>query len=197
MFNRILPLLLTSGSFMAGRAHPERDIFRLHRLFDHRQEMLAQLRQVNLVAQRCTECCYRAGSIILTAIEAMIDDGLNAVTQRLEDGRNHQGGDHDGNVAIGVDDAAQEGLQSDDAAEVNQGQYDCERAIDQRAIDEQVDVVESIAQNREPYGERDQEQGGGPDDKSNNKFTKSIYVYSGWDQVRDDQNAEYHTECYR
>src|SRR5260370_41853982 len=136
--------------------------------------MLAQLCQINLVTQGRAERRYRASRIILAAIEAAVDDGLNAMTKGLEEGRNDQGGDHNGSTVIGVDDAAQEGLQPDDAAKVYQDQYGCERAIHQRAVDQQVDVVEPIAQNREPDGERGQKQGGWPKGKSNKKTTECI-----------------------
>ena len=51
-----------------------------------------------------------------------------------------------------------------DEAKVDQGQDGSQAAIHQRAIDQHIDVVQSIAQNREPNGERNQEQGDGPDD---------------------------------
>src|SRR5229473_3373783 len=66
---------------------------RLHRLLDHRQEMLTQLRQINLVAKCGAKGPYRASSIILASVEAPIDDLLNTVTQGLEERSDGQRGD--------------------------------------------------------------------------------------------------------
>ena len=91
------------------------------------------------------------------------------MAQGLENRRNSQCRNYDGDIVILADDPTEQVLQGKDKTKVDQGQQDRQRAIHQRAINQQIDVVEPIAQNREPNGERDQEQGGGPDDKSNNK----------------------------
>ena len=47
-------------------------------------------------------------------------------------------------------DQVKERLQSDHQAKVDQGEYTCHRAIQQNMVDQHVDVVQSIPQNREP-----------------------------------------------
>jgi hypothetical protein len=66
-------------------AQPQRDMCWLHRLLDHREEVLAQLRQVHLAAQRGAESRHRASGIILAPVEAPVDDGLDAMAQGLEE----------------------------------------------------------------------------------------------------------------
>ncbi len=51
----------------------------LHRLLDHRNEMLTQLRQIDLIAQDRTEGRHRASSIILAPVEATVNDPLNTM----------------------------------------------------------------------------------------------------------------------
>ena len=81
------------------------------------------------------------------------------MAQRLEERSNSERRDHDGDIVILVDDPSEQVLQGKNETKVDQSQQNRQRAIDQRAIDQHVDIVESIAQNREPNGERDQEKG--------------------------------------
>ena len=67
--------------------------------------------------------------------------------------------DHDSYRVILVEQSLEQCLQSENEAKVQQGEQSRQGAIHQRAVDQQVDVVESIAQNREPDREWDQEQG--------------------------------------
>src|SRR5260370_25195187 len=134
----------------------------LHRLLDHCYEMLAQLRQINLVAKCGTESRHRASSIILATIEATIDDGLDAMAQGLEESCNDERRDHDSDRVILVEHALEQRLQRNNEAKVQQGEQNRQAAIHYGAVDQHVDIVKSIAQNREPNGERDQEQGDGP-----------------------------------
>jgi len=80
------------------------------------------------------------------------------MAQRLEESRNHECGGDDGYVVCLIDEAAQEVLESNDQAEIYQSQRGGERPVDQRAIDEHVDVPQPSAQHGEPKRERDQEQ---------------------------------------
>src|SRR5713226_3881175 len=65
---------------------PERDMCWLHRLLHHGQQVIVQLVQVHLLAQRGTVGCHDLGGVILAAIEAPINDALNALAQWLEQG---------------------------------------------------------------------------------------------------------------
>ena len=78
---------------------------RLHRLLNDSQQLLAQLIQVNFLAQRSTEGSHDLCCIILATIEATINDILEALSQWLEEGRDGQRGDDDGDAAILADDA--------------------------------------------------------------------------------------------
>src|SRR5215472_7794421 len=74
-------------------SEPERDMRRLHRLVDHRQQMFAQLRQIYLLAQGSAEGGQRLLSVILAPIKAAIDQLLEATPHRQEEGKNCQRGD--------------------------------------------------------------------------------------------------------
>jgi len=69
-----------------GAAQPERDVRRLHCLLHRGLQLFAQLVQVHLLAKRCTEGCHDLGAVILAAIEAPINNALNALAQGLEQG---------------------------------------------------------------------------------------------------------------
>ena len=61
-----------------------------------------------------------------------------------------------------------EGLQSEDEAKVDESQGSCQRTVNQRAIDKNIDIPEPGAQDGEDNGERDekyQEVGGSEDDQ--------------------------------
>src|SRR5712692_1577387 len=143
---------------------------RLHGLLDHRHEMLTQLRQINLIAKCGTESRHRASSIILAAIETTIDDGLDAMAQGLEESSNEEGRDHDSDRVILVEHPLEQRLQHKNEAKVKQGEQSSQAAIHKGAVDEHVDVVESIPQDREPNGERDQKYGD-PEDESKDHST--------------------------
>ena len=98
--------------------------------------------QVHLLAQRCTVGCYDLGGIVLAAIETAVNDGLNAMTEGLEEEKNDQGGDNNGNITVLVDDCSKQVLQGKDEAEIDHGQQSGQTAIDQCAIDENVDIIE-------------------------------------------------------
>ena len=57
----------------------------LHRFLHHGQQLLAQMVQVNLVAQRCAESGQNLGGVILAAIEALVNDRLDTLAQGLSD----------------------------------------------------------------------------------------------------------------
>ncbi len=126
---------------------PQRDIRGLHGLLHHRDQVLAQLRQIDLITQGGTEGRHRASSIILAPVEATVDDRLEAPSQWLEQGGNDEGRDHDSDRVILVEHPLEQRLQSNNEAKVQQGQQSSQAAIHQCAIDQHVDIVESIPQN--------------------------------------------------
>ena len=78
------------------------------------------------------------------------------MAQWLEERRNHEGRDHDGNSVILVEHALKQGLQRKNEAKVEQSQDHGQVAIHQRAIDNDVNVVEPVAQQCDPDGEGDE-----------------------------------------
>ncbi len=173
-------------------AHPQRDMRRLHRLLNDRHQVLAQVLSDPPHCAACAKGGQRASRIILAAIEAAIDEGLDAMAQGLEERRNDEGRDHDSDRVILVEQPLEQRLQRNNEAKVQQGEQSRQAAIHQRTVDQHVDIVESIAQNREPNGERDQEKGDGEDDNTNtivNRFPQRIIVVDGWDEYGYDEYA--------
>ena len=62
-----------------GFAQPQCDMRWLQRLFNHRQQLLAQSIQIDLITQRCAENSKSASGVILATIEAAFPDGITAV----------------------------------------------------------------------------------------------------------------------
>jgi len=120
----------------------------LHRLRDSRNQVLMQLAQIHLIAQRSTERCQGFGSVILATVEATIDELLDAMTQGLEYGGNDQRGGDDGNIVRPANKSLEEDLQHDDQAKVDQGKNSGQRAVDQGSADYDIDIVEPIAHDR-------------------------------------------------
>ncbi len=61
---------------LAARGHvaqPDREVFRLHRLVDHREQPLPQRFPVDFIARGRTEALERARSVILAPVEATVD----------------------------------------------------------------------------------------------------------------------------
>jgi len=110
----------------------------VHGLLHHDEQFLPQLIQVHFLAQLGTEGCQRLGCIILATIEAQVNDRLNASTQGLEEGGNHQGrGDNeDGLIPCLPGHHMTEGLQGKDETKVEQSKQSCQGAIDQRTLDQ-------------------------------------------------------------
>src|SRR5438874_2488149 len=146
-------------------AQPERDMTGLHRFIDDREQILAQLAQVNFIPQRCAERLQRFSSIILATIETSVDDGLNASSQGLEESRNGEGRDHKGDGRLGelAGEQAYQRAETDDQTNVDQSQQDCERAIDQRTIDHNINIPQPRAQNGN--GEKNGDNGEGHAEK--------------------------------
>ena len=141
------------------------------------------MRQLNLVAKCGTEGRHRASSIILAAVEATIDDGLDAMAQRLEESRNDKRRDHDSDRVILVEQPLEQRLQRNNEDKVKQSEQSRQAAIHQGAVDQYVDIVEPVPQNREPNGERDQEKGDVEEDITNhysvNRLPQSILGFGG------------------
>src|SRR5256885_13395187 len=115
---------------------------RLYRLLHDCQQMLAQGCQVHFMAQGGTESRHRASSIILAAIETVVDDGLEAMAQGVEERSDGQrrGNNDDWRLRGLPGELAHKRLETNYETDVDQGQQDRQRAIDQRAVDQHIDI---------------------------------------------------------
>src|SRR5436190_16993291 len=95
----------------------------LHRLLDHRNQLLTQLAQVHLTTQHRAECGNCSSSIILASIEALVNDRLDATSQRLEESCDYERRDDNGHIVILLNDATQEILQEQNTADIQERQY--------------------------------------------------------------------------
>ena len=111
-------------------------------MVDYRQQLGGQRVQVHLVAEPAAERGDRAGGVIAAAVEAAVDQGLDAAAGWLEHCRYRQGrGRHD---QAGV--AAQQLPKPQHDRGVGASQQDREQQVGERAADDAVQVVEAIAQ---------------------------------------------------
>ncbi len=65
-------------------AQPQRDVGGLHRLPYHSHEIVSQRLQVRLVSQLLREPLKSLRGVVLAAVEAAVDDGLDASPQGVE-----------------------------------------------------------------------------------------------------------------
>ena len=84
---------------------------------------------------------------------------LDASAQGLEERGDRECRDHDGDIVLLVDDPPEQVLQSKDEAKVDQGQDSGQGAIDQRAVNDDIDIVQAVAQDRNAKREWDEERG--------------------------------------
>src|SRR6266568_5298437 len=126
---------------------------RLHRLLDHCHQLLTHLAQVDFMAQCGTERLQRFGSVILATVEATVNELLDPPAEWLKQGSNGKGGTDNRHTVCLTDEAAQEELQPNDEAEVDQSEQGGHSAIDQCPVDEEVNVVQPRSQNGD--GERE------------------------------------------
>ena len=68
---------------LAGR-EPERDMRRLHGGIHRRHQLIGHLAQINVAAQCGAEGGDGLGSVVFVAVEAAVNEGLEAAAQRLE-----------------------------------------------------------------------------------------------------------------
>src|SRR5207245_9040352 len=114
--------------------------------------------------------------IILAAVEAAVDGRLNAALQGLDESGNSQGRANDSElVRLSLaGQLIQEVLQGDNGDEIHQAEDARQRAVDEGAIDEHIDVPEPVAQHGEAERERDEEHGqvgGGEGEGADNRWS--------------------------
>src|SRR3712207_6797655 len=150
MLVRLLTLRASIGT------QPQRDVDRLYRLPYHPYHLAGQLIQVCLVPELGREDFYDLGRVVLPAVEAHVNERLDAPPQGIEQRRYHEGGGYYGQLRLLL--LSGEGpkyrLGRRHAADVDPCEQDGERAVDQGAVYHHVYVVEAVAQNRDADGGR-------------------------------------------
>src|SRR2546421_8245528 len=121
----------------------------LHRLVDHYQQLFAQLVQINFTAQGSAKGSQRLLRVILMSIETAINEVLNSVAQGLNESSYCQCRDHNNHRLRSLPrEQPDEALQSEDEAHVERYQDACQQDVYQRAIDQNINIVQTIAQDR-------------------------------------------------
>src|SRR5690349_10811433 len=119
--------------------------------------MLAEAGQFDFLAQRGGEGIQRFSGVVLAAVEAAVNQRLDATAQGLEERGDEQGGGDNGKLGVSGE-VAEQGLQADDSGEIEGGEHAGKQAIHQHAVDDDVNVVELRAQNGDADGYWDGEQ---------------------------------------
>ncbi len=171
--------------WLAG-TKPEREMSGLHGLAYHDQQLLIQLVQIHLLAKRLTEACQDLGRVILAAIKPSIHHLLHAPAQGLEQRGDDQGGDDQHHCVVRTEQAGQQVLPTEDEPEVDNQQARGEQAIDQRAINQHIDIVEAISQHGDACRDRNTDHG---------KIEERARAATGKCEYRD-ENHEEHEDAY-
>src|SRR5215212_1010528 len=136
------------------RAQPQRDVGWLHGLPHDPDEIAAQGVEVRLVSELGREALQRLPRVVLAAVEASINERLDAAPQRVEQGGYRQGGGHHHELGFLAGQSAEEQLEHEDAAEVEAREHRGERSVDEGTVYDEVYVVEVVAQDRYAHRNR-------------------------------------------
>src|SRR5215211_1678832 len=152
---KVLMCLLALRSPRVGM-QPQRDVRGLHRLPYHPHQILLQRLEVRLVPQLDGEGFQGLPGVVLAAVEAAVNEGLDAPTHRVEERRYREGGDHHGQLRLLLlsGEEAENCLYRRHAPEVDGEKRRRKRPVDEGAVDDDVYVVEPIAKNGYPHGDR-------------------------------------------
>ncbi len=140
-----------------GLAQPQRDVRRLHGLLDHGQEVVRERAEIDVVPQARREVLERFGRVVFVAVETAIDRALDPAAERLKQRRDRQCRHDQRQRGALRRECTGDLLQQDYAPEVDGAKYGRERAVDQRTIDDDVDIEEPVAQNGDGERERERE----------------------------------------
>ena len=122
--------------------------------FTTRSRSAAQLVEVDLPAQPCAERLQRALGVVAAPVEAAVDEALDARAQRQEERRDDErrGGDREVRAAR---ERREHRLPREHEPRIREPEQHGERAVDERARDQQVDVEEPVAEDRDRDRHRD------------------------------------------
>src|SRR4051812_37183391 len=98
------------------------------------------------VSEPQRERFQRIPRVVLAAVKAPVDEGLDAPSQRVEQGGDSQGGDDHGELGkpFLAGNGAEERLDRHDAAEVDQRERDRKGPVDEGTVYDYVYVVEAV-----------------------------------------------------
>src|SRR5215217_5352214 len=128
------------------RAQPHRDVGWLHGFPYDPYELASKGVEVRLVSELGREALQRLYRIVLPTVEAAVDKALDAAPGRVEQGGYRQGGGHDHELGTLAGQGAEEQLEHDDAAEVEDREHRGEQAVDEGTVYDEIYVVEVVAQ---------------------------------------------------
>ena len=126
----------------------------LQRPADDFAELGAERLELDLPSQAGAECLERAGGVDLRAVEAAVDERLDPPPGGAEKGGDGEGRSGDGEL-VPLCEGAERGLEPDDDAEVEARERCGQEAVDERAVDDPVDLVQAVAEDRDPGSDRD------------------------------------------
>ena len=130
-------------------AQPQRDVRRLQALVDDAAQLAAERVELDLVAQPRAEAGQRLRGVVAAAVEAAVDRRLDAGARGAEQRGDRQRRDRDREARLPDREPDQQ-----HEPEVGGAEQRGERAVDERAVDDDVDVVEAVAEDRDRGGER-------------------------------------------
>ena len=116
------------------------------------QQRLDLLRRGLSGAQPLEERRHALERLVARAAEAAVDDVLQRRAQRAEGDRHDERRPGGGPGRV----AAQRRSEHQRGERVRRSQQQRQRSVDERAFDRDVDVVEPVAQDRDPDGDREQ-----------------------------------------
>ena len=125
----------------------------LHRLLRDTAQLGAQRVEVDLVAQPARERRERLRRVVAAAVEAAVHRRLDAGARGPEQRRDRQRRRRDREPGVRRQRLEHE-LEEQHDHEVGGGQRGRQRAVDERAVDDDVDVVEPVSQDRHRSGRR-------------------------------------------
>src|SRR5215218_10247134 len=156
---RLLVCLLDLGGRLG--AQPQRHVCGLHGLPDYTFQITAQRFEIRLVPELGREGFQGLLCVVLPAVEAAVDEGLDAPTHRVEERRYREGGDHHGQLRLLLlsGEEAENCLYRRHAPEVDGEKRRRQRTVDEGAVDDEVYVVEAVLEDGDAHSERYTQQG--------------------------------------
>src|SRR6266566_3180799 len=135
-------------------AYPQTRLRWLHGVVHRLEELTTHRVEVDLIAQSLAELVERARRIVAGVVEPSVYGDLHARAQGLEESEADERGPSDGKL-VPAREWTKERLEQDDAPKEGGADHRCRATVDECAIDEHIDVVEPIAEDRDACGDRD------------------------------------------